>query len=158
MIQRLVVSGLAILLATASLWVTPVAASSHYTATEVTFESGDGTELYGQLFRPAGYGDEDKTPVVVVITPYQSFLNFSTRPTLLYNELDVGMNLFEKGYSILQVSLRGYGHSEGCGDFGGDGEQMDAKAAIEWAALQSWSTGKVGTYGISYDGWTQVMG
>ena len=158
MVRRLAIAMLASLVSSAVAWAPPVAASSHYTASEVTFESEDGTELYGQLFRPAGYEDKDKTPVVVVITPYQSFLNLSTRPTLLYGELDSGMHLFEKGYSILQVSLRGYGHSEGCGDFGGVGEQMDAKAAIEWAASQPWSTGKVGTYGISYDGWTQVMG
>ena len=35
---------------------------------------------------------------------------------------------------------------------------MDVKAAVEWAARQPWSTGKVGLWGKSYDGWTGVMG
>jgi alpha/beta superfamily hydrolase len=55
------------------------------------------------------------------------------------------------------VDSRGYGSSGGCYDLGGSGEQADAKAAVEWAASQSWSTGKVGMWGKSYDAWTQVM-
>ena len=58
----------------------------------------------------------------------------------------------------MQVDLRGFGASSGCNDFGGPGEQADAKAAVEWAASQPWSTGKVGMWGKSYDGWTEVMG
>jgi hypothetical protein len=55
------------------------------------------------------------------------------------------------------VDLRGFGASEGCNDFGGPGEQNDAKRAVEWAASQPWSTGRVGMWGKSYDAWTQVM-
>ncbi len=32
------------------------------------------------------------------------------------------------------------------------------KAAVEWAAKQPWSTGKVGMYGKSYDGVTGLIG
>ena len=32
------------------------------------------------------------------------------------------------------------------------------KAAVEWAASQPWSTGKVGMYGKSYDGVTGLLG
>ena len=34
---------------------------------------------------------------------------------------------------------------------------MDAAAAVTWAGTQEWSYGKVGTWGKSYDAWTQVM-
>ncbi|HWC13385.1 MAG TPA: CocE/NonD family hydrolase [Actinomycetota bacterium] len=132
-------------------------ASNEYVASEQYFEAPDGTKLYAQVFRPADAGEKGKTPVILVITPYQSFLNLSVRPTLLYPELANEMQVFEKGYTVVQASLRGYGKSDGCGDFGGPGEQMDAVAAVEWAAGQEWSTGKVGTYGISYDAWTQMM-
>src|SRR5207244_7501337 len=40
----------------------------------------------------------------------------------------------------------------------GPGEKSDVKRAVEWAASQPWSTGKVGMWGKSYDGWTEVMG
>ena len=137
--------------------VAPAQASNEFVASEEYFEAPDGTRLYAQVFRPKDAGDDIKTPVILVITPYQSFLNLSIRPTLLYSELRDDMQVFENGYTVVQASLRGYGKSDGCGDFGGPGEQMDAVAAVEWAASQPWSTGKVGTYGISYDAWTQLM-
>ena len=56
------------------------------------------------------------------------------------------------------VDLRGFGGSTGCLDWGGPGEQADVKAAVEWAAAQPWSTGKVGMYGKSYDGVTGLIG
>lgn len=156
--KRFLISCIAATVLAASLAAVPGAwADGHYVATEVTFPSEDGTMLYAQVFRPADFDDSRKTPVVLVTTPYQLFLAPNTGPQLLYTELDEEMKLFEKGYSIVQVSLRGYGESEGCGDFGGPGEQADARAAVEWSASQPWSTGKVGTYGISYDAWTQVM-
>ena len=64
----------------------------------------------------------------------------------------------EKGYTWVQVDLRGFGGSSGCLDWGGPGEQADVKAAVEWAAAQPWSTGKVGMYGKSYDGVTGLIG
>ena len=64
----------------------------------------------------------------------------------------------ERGYTWVQVDLRGFGGSSGCLDWGGPGEQADVKAAVEWAATQPWSTGKVGMYGKSYDGVTGLIG
>ena len=64
----------------------------------------------------------------------------------------------ERGYTWVQVDLRGFGGSSGCLDWGGPGEQADVKAAVEWAAKQPWSTGKVGMYGKSYDGVTGLIG
>ena len=60
----------------------------------------------------------------------------------------------ERGYTFVMVDLRGFGGSSGCLDWVGPGEQADVKAAVEWAATQPWSTGKVGMYGKSYDGVT----
>jgi predicted acyl esterase len=34
----------------------------------------------------------------------------------------------------------------------------DVVNAVEWAAAQPWSTGKVGMYGKSYDGVTGLIG
>ena len=56
------------------------------------------------------------------------------------------------------VDLRGFGGSSGCLDWVGPGEQADVKSAVEWAASQPWSTGKVGMYGKSYDGVTGLVG
>src|SRR5688572_8327828 len=56
------------------------------------------------------------------------------------------------------VDLRGTGGSAGCNDWGGPGEQADVRRAVEWAATESWSHGRVGLYGKSYDAWTGLMG
>ena len=63
-----------------------------------------------------------------------------------------------RGYTFVMVDLRGFGGSTGCLDWGGPGEQADVKAAVEWAASQPWSSGKVGMYGKSYDGVTGLIG
>ena len=48
--------------------------------------------------------------------------------------------------------------SSGCLDILGPGEQTDVVTAVEWAASQPWSTGKVGMYGKSYDANTGIVG
>ena len=65
--------------------------------------------------------------------------------------------IFERGYTYVLVDLRGFGASGGCWDFGGAGEQADAKAAVEWAASQPWSNGRVGMVGNSYPAFAGLM-
>lgn len=135
---------------------TPQAAAlDTYEATEETFPSQDGTMLHADVFRPTDASG--KTPVILIVSPYRVLASPTGRPALLYPELENVGRASARGYSIVQVSPRGYGESEGCGDFGGPGEQMDAVAAVEWAATRPWSNGKVGMYGLSYDAWTQIM-
>ena len=129
-----------------------VAAPAYETA---YFRSGDGTMLHAEVFRPAVSG---RVPVVLLVSPYNNGTSITVddrQPGNLHYAPFA--TLLDRGYAIVQVSLRGFNASGGCGDLGGPGEQMDAKAAVEWAASRSWSTGKVGMYGISYDGWTQIM-
>jgi hypothetical protein len=113
---------------------------------EVYITSADGTRLHAEVFRPE---TSRKVPVVMVISPYLNGDRF-----LRYQQFD---DLLDNGYAVVQVSLRGFGPSSGCSDFGGEGEQADVKAAVEWAARQQWSTGRVGMWGVSYEAWTQVM-
>ena len=138
---------LALLLAATLLAGLPVPHASAYTRAEATITSADGTELHATVFRDDGA--RGRQPVVLLVSPY---LGSSVAPQ--YAEL---ARLVNRGYTLVQVSLRGFGESAGCSDFGGKGEQADVKAAVEWAAKQSWSTGRVGMWGVSYDAWTQVM-
>ena len=82
----------------------------------------------------------------------------SAGPSGRFNDLVDGAKLMERGYTFVMVDLRGFGGSSGCLDWGGPGEQADVKAAVEWAAAQPWSTGRVGMYGKSYDGVTGLVG
>jgi hypothetical protein len=55
-----------------------------------------------------------------------------------------------RGYVVVNADLRGWGTSEGTGTLLGAGEGEDYHDLIEWAAVQPWSTGKVGLNGVSY--------
>ncbi|MFE3758455.1 CocE/NonD family hydrolase [Nocardia tengchongensis] len=123
--------------------------------------SPDGTRLHADVLRPTGLADDVRTPVIMTVSPYRAHLMRLSEPRLSGGpstaELPVPM-LLEAGYTYVIVDLRGFGGSNGCPDFGGPGERSDVKAAVEWAAGQSWSTGRVGLTGLSYEGWTGLMG
>ena len=55
------------------------------------------------------------------------------------------------------VDVRGTGSSGGTWDDLGPREQRDGYELVEWAALQPWSDGKVGMYGVSYLAITQLF-
>jgi predicted acyl esterase len=142
--------------------------------TEHFIDEADGTQLHADVLRPANLPDNARTPVILSIGPY---FNHSGQTGVLgpveetpydpltgqgpsdrFYDFINGTKLLEKGYTWVQVDLRGFGGSSGCLDWGGPGEQADVKAAVEWAAAQDWSTGKVGMYGKSYDGVTGLVG
>ena len=131
---------------------------------DVYLTSGDGTKLHADVIRPKGA--TQKTPVILSIGPYFNHSGqtpvdvdpTATGPNTRFKDLYTEGKIFAKGYSLVQVDLPGFGASDGCNDFGGVREQAAVKAAVEWAAAQPWSTGKVGMWGKSYDGWTGVMG
>ena len=129
---------------------------------EVSFPSNDGTMLHADVFLPKDRRVNDQHPVILSIGPYfgSGGLNGGPAeegPIMRFADMIYGGKIFERGYAYVQVDSRGYGGSEGCYDYGGKGEQMDAVAAVEWAARQKWSNGRVGMWGKSYDAWTQVM-
>jgi predicted acyl esterase len=163
-----VITGIVAALAALALLATPAVAAEPPAGadwTEEYFESSDGTLLHADVLTPKGLAPGAKTPVLLSVSPY--FNHSSQRPpdyhpeadgpSARYFDLMDEWKAFERGYRYVLVDVRGYGGSAGCLDFGGPGERMDAKAAVEWAASQPWSTGKVGILGVSYDGWTSLM-
>jgi predicted acyl esterase len=140
--------------------------------TTARIPSTDGVELHVDVLRPKGLPKDQKTPVILSIGPYFNHSGqlgpiglvdevpydpVSGGPSDRFYDFIEGAKVFERGYTWVQVDLRGFGGSSGCLDWSGPGEQADVKAAVEWAASQPWSTGKVGTYGKSYDGVTGMM-
>lgn len=127
-------------------------------------KAGDATMLHADVFRPKGLAPDAKTPVILTVTPYGNHSG-STGDA---NVTDEGPNprffdflalakLLDRGYTYVMVDLPGFGGSGGCNDWGGPVERAGTKRAVEWAAEQPWSTGKVGMIGKSYDGWTGLM-
>ena len=140
----------------------PTPGRSDSTWTEEYIPSGDGvTTLHADVLRPKGLAAGVKTPVVMTVSPYtghgfddQTAKGPSPR---FYDFLDQA-KILSRGYTYVIVDLPGFGGSGGCNDWGGPVEQGGVKTAVEWAAKQPWSTGKVGLFGKSYDGWTGLMG
>ena len=138
---------------------------------EEWFPSADGTPLHADVYRPAGLDPAAETPVILMVTPYANTggtgdigvgadltpTGGSTSTSVRIVTAGIVPDIFERGYTLVVVSLRGFGASGGCDDFGGAGSQSDVKAAVEWSASRAWSTGRVGMWGQSADGWTQVM-
>jgi predicted acyl esterase len=144
------------------------------TWSEAYITEPDGTKLHADVLRPANLAPGTRTPVILSIGPY---FNHSGEvgpagpvenapytpvgdagPSSRFFDFVEGAHLMERGYTYVMVDLRGFGGSSGCLDWGGPGEQADVKAAVQWAASQPWSTGKVGMYGKSYDAVTGLMG
>jgi len=115
---------------------------------ETYIATPDGERLHVDVLRPEDLTDQDKTPVILVVSPYIGDVGPSNR---FFDFFD-GAKVFDRGYSVVMVSTRGTGGSSGCIDILGPGEQTDIVTAVRWAATQPWSTGSVGMYGKSYDG------
>jgi uncharacterized protein len=125
------------------------------TWSETYIPTPDGESLHVDVLRPEGATDEDKTPVILIVSPY---IGEAGGPSDRFYDFIEGAQVFERGYSVVQVSLRGSGGSSGCLDILGPGEQTDVVTAVKWAASQPWSNGNVGMYGKSYDANTGAVG
>ena len=101
----------------------------------------DGVRLAADLYRPKGL---PSAPVIVIRTPYG-------KRNLLYGYEFTGGLFASQGYAVLIQDVRGKFRSRG--DFypsvheGPDGEDT-----IRWAARQPWCSGRIGLFGISYNG------
>ena len=116
----------------------------------------DGTVLNVDVFRHKDAPADARQPVIMTVSPYT--VPEGALPSSRFNDFVDGARILEKGYTYVIVTMRSFGKSEGCSDWGGPGEQADTVAGVEWAARQPWSNGRVGLYGKSYDGWTGLMG
>ncbi|MFK0283196.1 CocE/NonD family hydrolase [Streptomyces sp. NPDC090499] len=102
----------------------------------------DGIRLRTDIFRPSGPGPY---PVLVQRYPYTPHDGIMAM---------FGKMLARQGYAVLVQSCRGRYGSEG--DFYPFHPDVDdSYDTVEWAAVQPWSNGRVGMYGMSYSGYTQ---
>ncbi len=104
----------------------------------------DGTILRADVYRPDAPGEY---PVLLCRTPYDK------------TDQGVGQELARRGYIAVAQDVRGRYASAGefrPGFYRADTyDDVDGYDTVEWAARLPGSTGKVGTYGGSYNGWTQ---
>lgn len=102
----------------------------------------DGTILRADIVRPQ---TEEALPVLLQRTPYGKTMGLGPFAVIAA----------ERGYAVVVQDTRGRWASDG------DGtpfihEKADGYDTVQWAAEQPWSNGKVGMFGGSYVGYTQL--
>src|ERR1019366_4556879 len=126
---------------------------------DVKIKMRDGAILYADVFRPKGAG---KFPAIINISAYQkdkvwvppADLEEKANPYMTWETVNP-LWWVPRGYVCIRVDTRGSGKSPGLSDPGGWQETLDFYDSIEWAARQAWSSGNIGTSGISYHATTQ---
>ncbi|MFL5845062.1 MAG: CocE/NonD family hydrolase [Solirubrobacteraceae bacterium] len=115
-------------------------------------EAADGVDLYTETWRPApkdGAVPPAHVPVVIEYSPY-STKGAPENP-------DRMKLLVSRGYAFTQVHVRGSGGSGGCIEQTAEHEVDDGARIVEDAGERApWASGRVGLYGISYRGGTQI--
>ena len=134
---------------------------------DVAIPSDDGIVLRADVFRP---NDGVPAPVIMTQGPYGKGVEYKTgyanawnwllenHPNILQNSTKSFMTWETVdpetwtpwGYVCIRVDSRGTGRTPGFLDIISPREIKDFYNAIEWAAGQPWSNGKVGLNGISY--------
>ena len=134
-----------------------------YSFSHAWFDSTDGTQLHTGVFLPADLKPGERVPVILTSTPYTApnggatAAGNSSGPVIRFPELFEHPRFQAGRYAYLQVDVRGFGGSGGCFGYYLPPEVADIKVAVEWAASQPWSTGKVGLWGKSYDAAQEVL-
>jgi putative CocE/NonD family hydrolase len=103
----------------------------------------DGVELSADIYRPDADG---KFPVLLLRTPYSN-----NTP----GAVDQSTFFAERGYVVAQEDVRGRYDSDGK-FYAFRNEPNDGFDTDEWLGTQPWSNGKIGTFGGSYVGYTQM--
>jgi putative CocE/NonD family hydrolase len=109
---------------------------------DVEMKTRDGVTLYADIFRPKADG---QFPVLLQRTPYGK-----------NNDISIALRGAARGYVMIIQDVRGRFASEGEW-YVFKHESEDGYDAVEWAAALPYSNGKVGMYGGSYVGATQML-
>lgn len=100
----------------------------------------DGVRLKIDIFRPKAEG---RFPAILQQTPYNK-----------NGQVKRANNFASRGYVVINVDSRGRFESGGEWDPFSAKHKTDGYDLVQWIAKQPWCSGSVGTYGLSYMGWT----
>jgi predicted acyl esterase len=119
---------------------------------EVWIPMPDGVRLSASLFLPAEREATAKFPALLEYLPYR-------KDESRNSQFGLFSYFLRRGYVVARVDIRGTGSSEGrLIDYEyTDQELADAEAIIDWLSKQTWSTGKVGMFGLSWGAFNSIQ-
>jgi uncharacterized protein len=111
----------------------------------------DGTRLAARLWLPED-AEQNPVPALLEYLPYRKRDGTAERDALTHPWLA------GRGYASVRVDIRGSGESEGVlSDEYSRQELDDGLEVIAWLAAQSWCSGAVGMFGISWGGFNALQ-
>lgn len=119
---------------------------------EMWIEMPDGVRLAADVYFPSTTTSVQSYPVLLEYLPYRK-TESRARNVSLY------AYFVARGYVVARVDIRGTGNSEGRTipyEYS-DIELDDGEVVIDWLSRQSWSSGKVGMFGISWGGFNAIQ-
>ncbi|GFZ47209.1 hypothetical protein JCM24511_04952 [Saitozyma sp. JCM 24511] len=131
---------------------------------DIPLKDGQGL-VRANIYKPKAEG---RFPVIMTYGPYGKDIRYEDFHGPSYAELPEDQKSdnsawetphpeywTSQGYIVARVDERGLGSSYGFLDTMSDQTSSDFAEVIEWAAVQPWSTGRIGLLGISYYGGSQ---
>ena len=106
--------------------------------------------IYGVVVRPV-VPEGVKVPVILTYSPYNILSRAHNKEPYRDNLSDYYV---PRGYARAVFDLVGTRESSGCYDYGGIRERKTGAKVVDFLGSRSWSNGKVGMIGGSYDGTT----
>ncbi len=121
---------------------------------DVKIPTRGGSYVMADVFRPDAPGE--KFPPLLSLSVYQKELQYVPHAgPFSHQERPEPDYWVPRGYVLIFIDSPGTGRSPGNADVWSMAETRAYYDAIEWAAAQPWSTGKVGLAGVSYYAVTQ---
>ncbi len=109
----------------------------------------DGTRLTARLWLPQ---TSEHVPAILEYLPYRKNDDMAVRDSLNHRYIA------GHGYAAVRVDMRGSGDSDGIlTDEYTEQEICDGLEVLEWLEQQSWCSGKVGMFGISWGGFNSLQ-
>ena len=107
----------------------------------------DGVHLASDIFHPVPRQRNERFPILLFRTPYSKDASEATYGHAAW--------FARHGYVVVQQDCRGCFKSEGEVNYLLP-EAEDGYDTLEWIARQDWGDGEVGSWGVSWSGWTQT--
>ena len=135
---------------------------------DVEIPMRDGTILRANVYLPAG---ADPVPAILCAHPYgkdalprRTRRGYRINPQFRILRQTEQLHISDetsweapdpswwvpRGFALVNLDVRGAGHSDGVGSLMSDAEAQDLHDAIEWIAQQQWCDGGVAMLGVSY--------